>query len=95
MKVLQSGLFARTVKKLHKSEKSLLDNAIKTLIAKPELGDLKTGDLNGVRVYKFKVNSQQMLLAYRYHKEALILMLLAYGSHENFYRDLKKSINDG
>lgn len=92
MKILQSNLFIKTVKKLHKSEKELLDEAIKTLIAQPELGDLKTGDLNGVRVYKFKVNINQMLLAYRYQKETLVLMLLAYGTHENFYRDLKKSI---
>jgi len=87
MKILQSNLFIKTVKKLHKSEKELLDEAIKTLIAQPELGDL-----NGVRVYKFKVNINQMLLAYRYQKETLVLMLLAYGTHENFYRDLKKSI---
>ncbi len=92
MKVLQSSLFAKTVKKLHKPEKALLDDAIKALLVEPELGDLKTGDLNGVRVYKFKVNTQQMLLAYRYQKEVLVLMLLAYGSHENFYRDLKKSL---
>lgn len=92
MKVLQSSLFAKTVKKLHKVEKALLDDAIKALLVEPELGDLKTGDLNGVRVYKFKVNTQQMLLAYRYQKELLVLMLLAYGSHENFYRDLKKSL---
>ncbi len=95
MKILQSNLFIKTVKKLHKSEKELLDEVIKTLIAQPELGDLKTSDLNGVRVYKFKVNINQMLLAYRYQKETLVLMLLAYGTHENFYRDLKKSILNG
>lgn len=92
MKVLQSSLFAKTIKKLHKSEKELLDNAIKSLIVQPELGDLKTGDLTGVRVYKFQVNSNRMLLAYRYQEDALILMLLAYGTHENFYRELKKSL---
>ena len=92
MKILQSNLFIKAVKKLHKSEKELLDEVIKTLIAQPEIGDLKTGDLNCVRVYKFKVNINQMLLAYRYQKETLVLMLLAYDTHENFYRDLKKSI---
>jgi len=92
MKVLQSNLFAKTVKKLHKPEKNLLDDSIKKLIIQPELGDLKTGDLNGVRVYKFQMNSNRMLLAYCYQEEELILMLLAYGTHENFYRDLKKSL---
>jgi len=92
MKVLQSRLFAKTVKKLHKLEKNLLDNAIKKLIIQPELGDLKTGDLNGVRVYKFQVKSSRMLLAYRYQELELVLMLLSYGTHENFYRNLKKSL---
>jgi mRNA-degrading endonuclease RelE of RelBE toxin-antitoxin system len=87
MKVLQSNLFEKTVKKLHSVEKELLNNAIKQLMLNPELGDL-----TAVRVYKFKVHSQQMLLAYRYNENELILMLLAYGSHENFYRDLKKSL---
>ncbi len=59
MKVLQSSLFAKTVKKLHKPEKELLDDAVKALLVEPELGDLKTGDLNGVRVYKFKVNTPE------------------------------------
>jgi len=92
MKILQSNLFAKTVKKLHSTEKELLNSAIKQLIINPELGDLKTGDLTAVRVYKFKVHTQQMLLAYRYYEDELILMLLAYGSHENFYRDLKRSL---
>jgi mRNA-degrading endonuclease RelE of RelBE toxin-antitoxin system len=92
MKVLQSRLFAKTVKRLHKLEKNLLDDAIKKLMTQPELGDLKTGDLNGVRVYKFQVKSSRMLLAYRYQESELVLMLLSYGTHENFYRNLKKSL---
>jgi hypothetical protein len=69
-----------------------LDDAIKKLMTQPELGDLKTGDLNGVRVYKFQVKSSRMLLAYRYQELELVLMLLSYGTHENFYRNLKKSL---
>ena len=93
MKILQSGLFSRAVKKLHRQEKELLDEAVKTLIVKPDVGDLKIGDLSGVRVYKFKVHINLMLLAYKHNKEADTLTLLAYSSHENFYRDLKKLIN--
>ncbi|MDD1628743.1 MAG: type II toxin-antitoxin system RelE/ParE family toxin [Methylococcaceae bacterium] len=33
-----------------------------------------------------------MLLAYQYHRESATITLLSYGSHENFYRDLKKLI---
>lgn len=92
MKVLQSGYFSRALKRLHRQEKELLDQAVKTLIDSPEAGELKTGDLAGVRVYKFKVNLDKMLLAYQYHRESATITLLAYGSHENFYRDLKKLI---
>jgi mRNA-degrading endonuclease YafQ of YafQ-DinJ toxin-antitoxin module len=90
MKVLQSGHFSRAIKRLHTQEKGILDNAVKALIANRQAGDLKIGDLSGVRVYKFKVNLDRMLLAYTYNKEFDTLTLLAYGAHENFYRDLKK-----
>ena len=39
-----------------------------------------------------KVKSSRMLLAYRYQELELVLMLLSYGTHENFYRNLKKSL---
>ena len=90
MKLVQTGRFAKAIKRLHPQEKVVLDNAIKELIETPEAGELKLGDLAGVRVYKFKVNLDKMLLAYQYNKELDTLSLLAYGSHENFYRDLKK-----
>ncbi|SJM89641.1 conserved hypothetical protein [Crenothrix polyspora] len=90
MKVLQSGHFTRTIKRLHFQEKEILDNAVKGLIKNPEAGDLKIGDISGVRVYKFKVNLNRMLLAYLYNKDTDTLTLLAYGTRENFYRDLKK-----
>ena len=51
---------------------------------------MKTGDLAGVQVYKYKRKTQQYLLAYRVNPTGKILTLLALGSHENFYRDLKK-----
>jgi len=36
--------------------------------------------------------NQLNLLAYSYEDEVLTLSLLALGSHENFYRDLKQSL---
>ena len=50
---------------------------------------MKTGDLAGVQVYKYKRKTQQYLLAYQLNPTKEILTLLALGSHENFYRDLK------
>ncbi len=44
----------------------LLDNAVKKIIEKPDIGDLKKGDLAGVRVHKYKHANKQYLLGYRY-----------------------------
>ena len=88
VQVLQSATFARTYKKLHKNQKSDVDAAVEVIINTPEVGEPKRGDLAGVYVYKFKSNSQLMLLAYEYDTETRMLLLL--GSHENFYRELKR-----
>lgn len=90
MKVVQAHAFAAFVKKLPRQQKVELDIAVKTVMADPEIGDMKLGDLAGVRVYKFKMNKQLALLAYEHDGDAMILYLLKLGSHENFYRDLKQ-----
>jgi len=54
---------------------------------------LKKGDLNGIRVYKFHMVNKLALLAYEYNDVNDRLTLYAFGSHENFYRDLKNKLN--
>ena len=66
------------------------DKEIKKIVAKPEVGIEKKGDLRGVFVHKFKIKSTQHLLSYRFTKTSLELIML--GPHENYYRDLKKHI---
>jgi len=88
MNIVQTPYFRRFYKKLHSKEKKLVNNAIKKVIEKPSCGELKKGDLAGIRVYKFKVLDQQFLMAYEHKKDKLFL--LALGVHENFYRDMKK-----
>jgi hypothetical protein len=90
--IIQSPLFGKQKKKLHKQQIKALDIAVKVILSNPLVGDTKIGDLQDVQVYKFKSNNQQVLLAY----EAidLTLYLYAFGSHENFYRDLKKYLKD-
>jgi mRNA-degrading endonuclease YafQ of YafQ-DinJ toxin-antitoxin module len=68
-----------------------VESAISLLVVNPELGDKKTGDLSDVYVYKFKMVKQLCLLAYTYDAQRGLLILLAVGSHENFYRDLKNT----
>lgn len=85
--------FLKLKKKLPDKLQEELDNQITSLLDEPEIGELKKGDLSGVRVHKFKYHSQQFLLAYQYDKKEDIIYLLAVGSHENFYRDLKKYLH--
>ena len=90
MRILVAPTFAKAVKKLHAGQKADLDVAVKAIADNPLLGDAKVGDLAGVRVFKFRLVSQLCLLAYTQVDEETI-KLLALGSHENFYRDLKRS----
>lgn len=87
--VVQTSSFKKTVKRLHKNQKSDLDNAIKALIDNPFLGEQKKGDLSFLRVYKFKMVKQLTLLGYSHQEGTVTLELIALGSHENFYRDVK------
>jgi len=88
--VLQTPTFKKTVKKLKLNQKKELDTAIKTLMTRPALGEQKKGDLAFLRVYKFKMNKQLTLLGYSFNDGTLTLELMTLGSHENFYRDIKR-----
>ena len=88
--VLQSPTFKKAVKKLKPNQKEDLDLAVKELMANPYIGEQKKGGLAFLRVHKFKMNKQLTLLGYSLDDGALVLELMALGSHENFYRDLKR-----
>jgi mRNA-degrading endonuclease RelE of RelBE toxin-antitoxin system len=87
MRILQSRSFERKVKKFSKQEKKRLDNQIRKIIDDPSIGSEKKGDLRGVYVHKFKLQTVQHLLSYRFVGENLELIMI--GPHENYYRDLK------
>jgi len=91
--VSASPSFNRVAKKLHARDKKTLDEAIKAILQNPQLGEEKKGDLARLFVYKFKLNSQETLLAYELlasKSSATEVMLLAVGPHENFYAGLKR-----
>ncbi len=90
--VLQTPTFKKAVKKLHKNQKADLDEAIKELMIDPLLGEQKKGDLAFLRMYKFNMAKQLTLLGYSYEDGTVTLELMALGSHENFYRDIKKIV---
>lgn len=89
LSIVQSHSFKKAVKKLHKNQKSDLDDAVRAIADNPTLGIQKAGDLSSVRVYKFKMVKQLTLLAYQIDDGELVLTLLMIGAHENFYRDVK------
>ena len=86
--ILQMPAFKRAYKKLAASHQAVVDAAVRATVANPEIGEAKKGDLAGVYVHKFPLNRQQMLLAYEWNPNTRMLLLL--GSHENFYRNLKR-----
>ena len=88
--VIQTRSFAKIVKKLKPNQKQDLDQAIRHLIEIPFAGEQKKGDLSYLRVYKFSMANQLTLLGYSYDDGELILQLITLGSHENFYRDVKR-----
>ena len=89
MRLLITASFAKATKKLHVPQKEELDAVLKLISKDPIIGEAKVGDLVGVYVYKFRLSEQQVLLAYRIVDPENI-KLLTFGSHENFYRDLKR-----
>jgi len=89
VQVIQSAAFKRAYKRLHPNQKADVDEAVQAIVTDPSLGEAKKGDLAGVYVYKFKCSGQLTLIAYEYDPGTRLLLLL--GSHENFYRELKRS----
>ena len=90
MKILKTREFKNDLKKLYKNQRKDLAKAIETIIDDPLIGKLKTADLSCYRVYKFNMNKQLTLLGYTFESNTITLTLISFGSHENFYRILKK-----
>lgn len=89
-RVLQTPTFKKAVKNLKANQKKDLDAVVKNLISDATLGDQKRGDLSFLRAHKFKMNKQLTFLGYSFDDGALVLELMALGSNENFYRDIKR-----
>ena len=87
MIILQSRSFERKVKKFTKLEKNTLNEQIRKIMDNPFIGSEKKGDLRGVYVHKFMLQTVQYLMAYRFVGGDLELVMI--GSHENYYRELK------
>lgn len=86
--------FTQFVKKQHRVLRAVIEDEVNIICATPSIGELKIGDLAGIRVHKFKFNRQEYLIAYYINQENLAEFIAIdfykIGTHENFYEELKK-----
>lgn len=88
--VLQTRRFSKVYKKLHDNIVQDVDEAVFAVAENPDIGEKKKGDLADLWVHKFKSQGQLWLLGYTRDDSVCLVYLEALGSHENFYRDLKR-----
>jgi hypothetical protein len=96
--------FAKYVKKAHKPLQLAIEDSVELICGNPEIGDSKVGDLVGIRVYKFRFNRQEYLIAYRLldsppgdpmtQIDILTIDFYQVGLHENFYETLKRYLRE-
>jgi mRNA-degrading endonuclease RelE of RelBE toxin-antitoxin system len=92
VKIFITSTFKRAAKKLHRNQITILEKSIEKISTEPTIGEIKTGDLAGIRVYKFHMLHQLVLLAYIYNELQKEITLLSFSSHENFYNNLKNQL---
>jgi hypothetical protein len=97
MRTTYKKAFAQFVKKASKPLQLTIEIKVAEVCSNPKLGQQKQGDLQGVFVYKFRFNTQEYLMAYKFDHlagktELTWIEFCQIGSHENFYTQLKKSI---
>ena len=90
VEVFSSRTFEKALDKMDENTVALVENEIDKIIDDPAIGRKKKGDLSYLRVHKFKVNEQELLLGYSWQENKLHIHLLNIGPHENFYSDMKK-----
>jgi len=89
-KLLQMPAFKRVYKKLYPAHRKKANESIKVIMKSPNVGEEKKGDLTKVFVHKTKLDQEQILIAYTFSSKQITL--LALGTHENFYHNLKKQL---
>ena len=88
----QTRRFARAYKKLQDSVATDVDKISQLVAQDPFIGEQKRGDLADLFVYKFRSQNQLYLMGYTIDQGVRLVYLEAVGPHENFYRDMKRSI---
>ena len=89
IEVYVSRRFKKALSKLPETQLKIVEDEVDRIIDDLEMGEQKKGDLSHMRVHKFKMDNQQVLLGYSWLEDQFELYLLQFGSHENFYRKMK------
>ncbi|MEW5909531.1 MAG: type II toxin-antitoxin system RelE/ParE family toxin [Thermodesulfobacteriota bacterium] len=83
-----SPAFRRFVKKQSFPFQLAIQDEVDKITSNPVVGEEKKSDLAGFQVHKFIFHRQEYLIAFETQKEELVFVMI--GTHQNFYRDLKK-----
>jgi mRNA-degrading endonuclease RelE of RelBE toxin-antitoxin system len=90
IQVFESRRFEKALAKLSQPHLAAVEDEIEEIISNPEIGTSKKGDLAYLRVHKFNLDNQQVLLGYTWIDDRLELYLLHLAPHENFYINMKQ-----
>ena len=88
----QTRRFARAYKKLQDNVAADVDKVSRRVARDTFIGEQKRGDLAALFVYKFRSQNQLYLMGYTIDQGVRLVYLEAVGPHENFYRDIKRSM---
>jgi mRNA-degrading endonuclease RelE of RelBE toxin-antitoxin system len=92
MSALYKPAFRKFVKKQNRAFQLAIEDEVYAVLESPQAGELKKGDLEGVRVHKFKFRKQEYLVAYVIRQKDIIFYMI--GVHENFYKELKSYLKE-
>lgn len=92
MEIRYKPPFRKFVKKQTRPLQLAIEDEIENIAGRPAIGEAKVGDLQGIQVHKFKFQIRTFLIAYRITESGLLFYSI--GTHENFYRDLKKYLKE-
>lgn len=87
--VYESRRFEKALAKLSVKHLKIVDDEVERIIKNPAICDQKKGDLDYLRVHKFRIDNQLFLLGYAWLDGRVELYLLQLGVHENFYQEAK------
>ena len=93
MKAFYKPPFRKFVKNQIRALQLSIEDEIEKIIENPATGESKMGDLLGFRVHIFAFKKQKLLIAYKVSPDEMLFYRI--GSHENFYRNLKKYLKEG